>query len=247
MSDSATLLPTDSPARCLGCKYPLRGLTINRCPECGREFDPNNPKTMYWGRMPGRIGRALLRPPGLLLQSVSAVIVATLFYEASAPEGAMFPDIGLGFVVSILLIAVWLGRLVISAILARYFAAPLFANRSVGRRWISWPIAILLCVVLIESGAPLRVRFWISRPAMDRLAQEIMQLPLGGSKWPNRNVGLYRTYRIDRFEGGMRFLVTYKPSGCGGFAYFSDRSPPSGTTEFEHFSGPWYLWHYGRE
>ena len=31
--------------RCLSCKYDLCHLTEHRCPECGREFDPANPKT----------------------------------------------------------------------------------------------------------------------------------------------------------------------------------------------------------
>ena len=29
--------------RCLGCGYLLEGLPENRCPECGLEFDPDNP------------------------------------------------------------------------------------------------------------------------------------------------------------------------------------------------------------
>jgi hypothetical protein len=31
--------------RCLGCGYILDGLPENRCPECGRPFDPNKPTT----------------------------------------------------------------------------------------------------------------------------------------------------------------------------------------------------------
>ena len=33
--------------RCLSCKYDLRNLAgpPHRCPECGREFDPNDPAT----------------------------------------------------------------------------------------------------------------------------------------------------------------------------------------------------------
>lgn len=30
---------------CLGCGYYLDGLSRTRCPECGREFNPNDPKT----------------------------------------------------------------------------------------------------------------------------------------------------------------------------------------------------------
>jgi hypothetical protein len=32
------------------CRYPLDGLLSNRCPECGREFDPNNPHTYLASR-----------------------------------------------------------------------------------------------------------------------------------------------------------------------------------------------------
>ena len=30
---------------CRGCGYNLRGLTVPRCPECGRPFDPADPHT----------------------------------------------------------------------------------------------------------------------------------------------------------------------------------------------------------
>lgn len=30
---------------CLQCRYPLRGLSEHRCPECGKRFDPADPKT----------------------------------------------------------------------------------------------------------------------------------------------------------------------------------------------------------
>ena len=38
-----SLEPLSTQARCLGCGYLLEGLPENRCPECGREFDPGNP------------------------------------------------------------------------------------------------------------------------------------------------------------------------------------------------------------
>jgi predicted amidophosphoribosyltransferase len=30
---------------CKSCHYPLKQLTERRCPECGREFDPDDPST----------------------------------------------------------------------------------------------------------------------------------------------------------------------------------------------------------
>jgi hypothetical protein len=35
----------ESLVRCLSCNYDLRNLPDNRCPECGREFDPNDAST----------------------------------------------------------------------------------------------------------------------------------------------------------------------------------------------------------
>src|SRR5262249_49858822 len=42
------MTPDSEPAgapRCLGCFYVLTGLTESRCPECGRKFNLNDPKT----------------------------------------------------------------------------------------------------------------------------------------------------------------------------------------------------------
>ena len=38
--------------RCLSCHYSLEHLTENRCPECGRAFDPDDPAT--FGPQPPR-------------------------------------------------------------------------------------------------------------------------------------------------------------------------------------------------
>lgn len=47
---------------CRDCGYSLQGLTTHRCPECGRAFDPADPKTMNMGRRAGRLARWLCRP-----------------------------------------------------------------------------------------------------------------------------------------------------------------------------------------
>jgi len=40
-SEPDSLVPADEDRRCVGCGYSLRALTLNRCPECGLEFDPD--------------------------------------------------------------------------------------------------------------------------------------------------------------------------------------------------------------
>ena len=61
---------------CLACNYPLQGLTSTRCPECGRPFDPADPKTMNLGRPLGGFARRLLQPIGLptLLLAAAALL-----------------------------------------------------------------------------------------------------------------------------------------------------------------------------
>jgi hypothetical protein len=44
--------------RCLDCKYDLRKLSDHRCPECGREFDPNDPTTF---EIPVKKGKVIIR------------------------------------------------------------------------------------------------------------------------------------------------------------------------------------------
>ena len=41
-----TLMPPPKAMRCLDCGYDLRRLPENRCPECGRPFDPAEPRTV---------------------------------------------------------------------------------------------------------------------------------------------------------------------------------------------------------
>ncbi len=39
---------------CLGCSYLLEGLSEDRCPECGRPFDPDDLNTFRLGGPPGK-------------------------------------------------------------------------------------------------------------------------------------------------------------------------------------------------
>ena len=52
---------------CRGCEYILDGLDRNRCPECGRTFDPDDLATFHLGEVP----RPRFRYP---------ILTATLFF-----------------------------------------------------------------------------------------------------------------------------------------------------------------------
>ena len=62
--------------RCLNCGYDLFRLTVSRCPECGRAFDPGDPATFT--RLPPYV-RWLYWLPGALLAVVLGAGVAAYF------------------------------------------------------------------------------------------------------------------------------------------------------------------------
>src|SRR4051794_35464190 len=62
--DVAVPATTEYNPLCFGCGYALRGLTSDRCPECGRGFDPADPRTMNLGRPLGFAARMMLKPIG---------------------------------------------------------------------------------------------------------------------------------------------------------------------------------------
>lgn len=46
---ASDMKPEEEIKRCLGCRYVLDWLPENRCPECGRRFDPEDPTTFISG------------------------------------------------------------------------------------------------------------------------------------------------------------------------------------------------------
>ena len=75
--------------RCLDCHYSLKNLTEHRCPECGRPFDPNNPRSFLHVDSE-KPGTAVLMAIGVGLIVVPVVFIALLFlvgYLLSHPFG----------------------------------------------------------------------------------------------------------------------------------------------------------------
>src|SRR4051794_26855319 len=77
---------------CLGCNYPLRGLADPRCPECGRAFDPADPRTMNPGRPLGPVARQLLRPIGRWVVALGLAATASVAAATRPPVGWVRPS-----------------------------------------------------------------------------------------------------------------------------------------------------------
>ena len=64
---------------CIGCDYSLKNLEHNRCPECGRAFDPKNPKT--YRPLPSELRKqlAINDAKSNLYAIVACAIIAVMF------------------------------------------------------------------------------------------------------------------------------------------------------------------------
>jgi len=247
-AEMEAVLPTDSPACCLNCRYPLHGLTEPRCPECGRAFDPSDPTSMWVPGVPGKLARALLRPPGRLFDGLVIAVGVLVLLDAAVPGNTICFAVVL---VGMCLAAgfVWIVHLLGFLVTAGRYQRAALQDRRAWRRWLFSPAVAAIVAVLVYLRVPLRFTFWISRPAMERLVAEAMEQRTGFQCLPPRSVGLYYARRIDRVVGGVRFAVgSDHMVDSVGFAYSPDREPSAIFLDsYVHLWGPWYLWYELRD
>lgn len=232
-----TVQPLDN-ALCLRCNYPLRGLCSTRCPECGRDFDPADPRTFNAGIPEGRFARRFLsRPPPAVSLDLAWIGTAFGIIGASSPGWKSLPlVIGAG---------IWAGLFSSWSVRAatRYFLIKLYRQPPdpKPRRAMQW--LVILTVLLAPSRLPLFVRFWISRPSMTQVARDEMEAPLQISPAGERFVGLYYFDAVGKCPHSVSFVTRYffEPSGAG-FIYIQpgeqcDRRAGAGLP----LGGGWYL------
>jgi hypothetical protein len=116
------------------------------------------------------------------------------------------------------------------------------------------PALALLTFDLVAAGAPKQARFQLSRPALDRAAEQVIrhdpQAPKDGDR-----VGLYRVRSVQTMPGGMRMGLEGSSQGWGalcGLAYSPSGRPAGlpvpdgqynwgyGYSYHDHLGGPWY-------
>src|SRR3954449_9011238 len=73
-------------ALCIGCNYPLRGLTEPRCPECGRPFDLVDRETFNSGRPLTAFDRLVLRPIGVPTFAIVIILCGMMLWVALDPS-----------------------------------------------------------------------------------------------------------------------------------------------------------------
>lgn len=193
---------------CLGCSHPLKGVTEPVCPECGRGFDPSDPRT--FGESPFPLRRAVAR----LAKAIIVLSMAMLGVEIllSAWGGS---DLLLVFLVAIAMAPVMLAGFVLSLIPA----LPL------SRRWRAAGIAAPLVLASVPlTSWPFRLVFNTYRGAFDAA---VAQIESSGGALPNGGlqIGPYPILSVKRTpDGNLGFQVS---GGRGGGVFFVYPSPNS--------------------
>src|SRR5207237_69883 len=107
---------------CLDCGYALWGLPEPRCPECGREFDPLDPKTMNMGRELSPFARWVLGPLRWPVSLLTWSAIGFSLWTARLPGGQFGSSSSI--VILITLGLFWLAWPIVRVIAARHYGWP---------------------------------------------------------------------------------------------------------------------------
>lgn len=191
----------DENATCMGCGYRLANLPTQRCPECGRWFEPNDPTT-YDNRWCLPQWRRWANAPSSA--ECWILISFTLFGVLNASGPAQWESlincfsgfvcvpvsIGIGIVYFSRVAACWRDRL-------RAAQDQDYACRRPKWRWLVMPMCLALVASTFIYPWPLMVRFSLSRIAFDAAVKDYQAgRRFSGGKW----IGLYYVDQVEEIE-----------------------------------------------
>ncbi|MER6509173.1 hypothetical protein ABT158_20275 [Nonomuraea sp. NPDC001636] len=109
------------------------------------------------------------------------------------------------------------------------------------RFWVVPPLVAALAEALVYVGAPVRVRFELSRGSLEHLAQTVSAgTPPEEQRW----IGLYPVKYLEGSRGAFGFMIKDAGFfGSYGFAWSSNGEPDiDAPGSYRHFDGRWYVW-----
>jgi hypothetical protein len=130
----------------------------------------------------------------------------------------------------------WLIRLVVASLAGGFRPV-----RDAWGRWVAPVIVVAVTAGLLVTSAPLLLRFNLSQREMDQLARDADGT---SQRLKVDRIGFFPVRRVERFEGGVRFVVNECMVDMCGFAYSSRGRPPNlgGEDSYYHLEGNWFLW-----
>jgi hypothetical protein len=240
-------LATERPmGLCLDCGYALHGLPTPRCPECGRAFDPLDPTTMNMGRELSDLAKFVLGPVRWPVSLMSWGAIAVALWYARLPGGQIANSSSIWILLS--LGVLWIVWPIVRWIAAKKYGWPTSLLMRGQRLRLTVAVSILLAAVAIYRQLPLKAALYVSRPAMDQLATEV--LASGEQYADDRWCGVYKATRVTVIpaqgdpRGGVRITVEESNRAYrSGFAYL----PKADTRRnyrrnYQHVGGGWWAW-----
>lgn len=160
--------------------------------------------------------------------------------------GGDVPFLVAGAIAGLLTVAIWLVR---ALVLAASVLARAHRPRSARTPWARWSIVPLVSAGLILAlwfDAPFAVAFKLSRPALQRAADELAG---GGDRQQRTWLGLFPIARIQSIPGGVEFTIGLEAFmwGTRGF-YFSRTRAPVENAHYHRqrrIDDHWFVWDYG--
>lgn len=221
---------------CLDCNYALRDLPADRCPECGRGFDPTDRRTMNMGRPMGRLARLCLKPVGARTWTTLAASSAVLLWGWAWLPGGLIA-IAVGFWAVVAVYAYRLARWTTREAVRRAYSQPLdLLGRHERRPWV--PAAIMAVVgVSLALNLPLIVSCQLNRLIVGRDLYRMYAVePMVAARDPGpRWVGIFYVDRVDVRPNGVDLQVRH----AGTLRYSPDRVD---SNAYVWLGGPWYYW-----
>ena len=209
---------------CIGCGHVLQGVTSRICSECGRGFDPDDPRTTArvgnWGLRRGLIGTCRVLHWAFPLFAAALILYSGL--------GGHWLLVAMIVVCSFPLVLLQFGLL----------ALPI-QPISMRRRMLGY-VVLLVVVSIPFTDWPVRATFMMHRGALQAIADRVH----AGEALPRETrVGIlrFRQIRQSRNQGHVGFQLN---GGAGGGMYFVATPPgfvgePSSHGPLRNFRNVW--------
>lgn len=198
---------TDQPAirYCRACSYPLRAIDSEACPECGRAFDPKDPRTTT-AHSAGPVRTAIAGFVRVLIWCLIAITLLSIAYSA------LYHDP----IVALLLGIALSPLLLLQAALVAVPGLPI-APRT---RWLAVGVMLVLASVLIFAW-PFRVSFRLHQNALERYADRVRSGEVAVPSGPV-TIGIMNFRNVRFREGNVGFQLT---GGAGGGVHLVQLAP----------------------